>query len=216
MAATYVTLAELRTNLGIGTLYADATVEEVCQTAEDLCNSFLWFDSIPVIGVTLNSNVATVVLSSAGSYSVGQNITITNSGATYNGTFAITGTWPWTTGSSAAFPYYVWPYSALTFPRGYSFIQYAKVAANDNYHLVVPYGKASGVDTKTTSYATTPAVREAAMMLAVDIWQARQVSQTGGVSPDGFTPNPWRMGNSLMAKTRGLLAPYISPRSMVG
>jgi hypothetical protein len=53
-------------------------------------------------------------------------------------------------------------------------------------------------------------------MLAVDIWQARQVSQTGGVSVDGLTANPYRMGNNLMGKIRGLLAPYTSPSSMVG
>jgi hypothetical protein len=74
----------------------------------------------------------------------------------------------------------------------------------------------TGPEHKTQTYANTPAVREAAMMLAVDIWQARQVSQTGGVSVDGFTPNPYRMGNNLIGKVRGLLAPYGSPNSMVG
>jgi hypothetical protein len=52
-------------------------------------------------------------------------------------------------------------------------------------------------------------------MLAVDVWQARQQSSAGGISPD-FSPSPYRMGNTLMARVRGLLAPYISPRSMVG
>jgi hypothetical protein len=43
------------------------------------------------------------------------------------------------------------------------------------------------------------------MILAVDIWQARQVSQTGGVSIDGFSPSPYRLGNSMIGKIRGLL-----------
>jgi len=68
MAATYVTKAELRTNLGIGSLYSDTTVEEVCQTAEDLLNSYLWFDSVPVVAAALASNVATLILSTPGSY----------------------------------------------------------------------------------------------------------------------------------------------------
>jgi RND superfamily putative drug exporter len=63
MAATYVTAAELKANLGIGTLYSDSIVEEVCQTAEDMLNSYLWFDSYPVVGATLQDNVATVVIS---------------------------------------------------------------------------------------------------------------------------------------------------------
>lgn len=33
MAAAMVTMAELRSNLGIGSLYSDATVEECCQAA---------------------------------------------------------------------------------------------------------------------------------------------------------------------------------------
>jgi len=215
MAATYVTQAELRTNLGIGSLYSNTVVEEVCQTAEDLLNSYLWFDSVPVVAAALNSNVATLILASAGSYAAGQSVTITNSGATYNGTKTITSTYPWSVGSTT-FPYFTFfPWNNYNFPRGYSLIQYSVTAADDPYHLIVPYGKASGVDTKQTSYASTPAVREAAMMLAVDIWQARQTPATGGTAVD-FQPSPYKMGRSLMSRVQGLIAPYTSPRSMVG
>jgi hypothetical protein len=215
MAATYVTKAELRTNLGIGTLYSDSVVEEVCQTAEDLLNSYLWFDSVPVVAAALNSNVATLILASAGSFAAGQTVTITNSGATYNGTKTITSTYPWSVGSTT-FPYFTFfPWNNYNFPRGYSLIQFAVTANDDPYHLIVPYGKASGVDTKQTSYATTPAVREAAMMLAVDIWQARQTPATGGTAVD-FQPSPYKMGRSLISRVQGLIAPYTSPRSMVG
>ena len=102
------------------------------------------------------------------------------------------------------------------YPRGYSFLQFAITATDEAQHLIQPYGIMSGPEHKAQAYASTPAIREAAMMLAVDIWQARQVSQTGGVSVDGFTPNPYRMGNNLIGKVRGLLAPYASPNSMVG
>jgi hypothetical protein len=215
MAATYVTMQELRDNLGIGTLYSDPVVEEVCQTAEDLLNSYLWFDSIPVVGAALANNYATLVLSSPGSYVAGQTITISGCGSTYNGSYTITATYPWSLGS-ATFPWFTfYPFNASYFPKGYSFIQYAKTAADKNYQLIVPYGKAAGVDTKTATYATTPAVREAAMMLAVTIWQARQVSNLGGVDPN-FGPSPFAVGNSLMGRIRGLIAPYMGPRSMVG
>ena len=50
MAAAMVTMQELRTNLGIGTLYTDATVEECCQSAEDLIQGYLWHNDAPVIG----------------------------------------------------------------------------------------------------------------------------------------------------------------------
>ena len=215
MTASYVTAAELTANLGIGTLYSNSTIEEVCQTSEDLINSYLWFDSYPVVGAAIYNNVGMVLLSSPITYVTGQSITLSNCGATYNGAKTITGTYPYTNGS-VTLPYFInFPFNYFQFPRGFSMIQFNLTHADDNYHQIVPYGKALGVDTKDTGYSTTPAVREAAMMLAVDIWQARQQSSAGGVSPD-FAPSPYRMGNTLMARVRGLLSPYLSPRSMVG
>jgi hypothetical protein len=215
MAATYVTASELKANLGIGTLYADSIVEEVCQTAQDLLNQYLWFNAYPVTALSIYNNVGYAVISVPLGFVTGQTITLTNCGSTYNGSRTITATWPWTNGSGSfpTFPFFPW--SQFNFPLGYQLLQFNLTAANDNYHLVVPYGSASGVDTKDNGYATTPAIREAAMMLAVDIWQARQQSSIGGVSPD-FAPSPYRMGNTLMARVRGLIAPYVSPRSMVG
>jgi hypothetical protein len=211
MAATFVTEAELRSNLGIGTLYLSATVEEVCQTAQDLVESYIWYNRVPVVSSGLTSNVATLVVASPGIFVLGQTVTIANCGSPYNGTRVITGTGPYTITSNNLFMSF--PYN---YPRGYSFLQFAITATDEAQHLIQPYGIMSGPEHKAQAYASTPAIREAAMMLAVDIWQARQVSQTGGVSVDGFTPNPYRMGNNLIGKVRGLLAPYASPNSMVG
>jgi len=215
MAATYVTAAELRTNLGIGSLYSDSIVEEVCQTAQDLLDQFLWYDSYPVVGAALYNNTGMVMISAPVSFVTGQTITLSGGGSTYNGSRTITGTYPFTNGS-VTIPYYInFPYNYFTFPRGFSLIQFALTGANDNYHQVVPYGKALGVDTKTTTYASTPAVREAAMILAVQIWQSRQVPNGGGMDL-AMGPAPFQIGNSLMARVRSLIAPYQSPRSMVG
>ena len=208
-------MAELRSNLGIGTLYSDATVEEVCQSAEDQINSFLWFDSAPVVGTALVSNVATVMLANPGIFTVGEAVTIAGAGSTFNGTYTITGTFPYSTAGSNILPAFNLQLNYYQNPQGYSFIQFAKTAANQNFRRVLPYGTAVGADTKTAAYAATASVREAAMVLAVDIWQARQVSQTGGVSVDmGFSP--YRLGNSMIGKIRGMIAPYMSPNSMVG
>jgi hypothetical protein len=216
MAATYVTVAELRANLGIGTLYTDATLDEVCQAAQDQINSFLWFDSAPVVGTALVSNVATVMLANPGIFTTGETVTITGAGTTFNGSYTITGTIPFSTGTANILPAFNLQLNYYQNPQGYSFIQYAKTAADQNFRRVLPYGKAEGADTKTATYVNTASVREAAMILAVDIFQARQVSQTGGVSVDNFNPSPYRMGNTLIGKIRGLLAPYMSPMSMIG
>jgi hypothetical protein len=214
--ATYVTEAELRANLGIENLYSSDIVETCCQAAQDLLNQFLWFDSAPVVGTTLQNNVATVMISNPAIFSTGDSVTLSGCGSTFNGTYTITGTMPYTTGTTNSFPSINFNTRYFNYPNGYSFIQFAKTAANANFTRVLPYGSAVGADTKTNTYATTPAVREAAMILAVDIFQARQVSQTGGVSIDGFTPSPYRMGNSMIGKIRGLISGYQNPGSMCG
>jgi hypothetical protein len=216
VAATYVTEQELRDNLGISDLYSDALIEECCQAAQDILNQFLWFDSAPVVGVTLQNNVATVMIANPAIFSTGQSVTLSGCGSTFNGTYTITGTMPWSAGTVNQIPSLVWNPNSFNWPNGYSFIQFSKTAANVNFRRVLPYGSAVGEDTKTNSYATTPAIREAAMILAVDIFQARQVSQTGGVGIDGISPSPYRLGNSMIGKIRGLIAGYLNPNSQVG
>ncbi len=216
MPATYVTEAELRANLGIENLYSSDIVETCCQAAQDLLNQFLWFASAPVVGTTVQNNVATVMIANPAIFSVGQSVTLSGCGSTFNGTYTITGTMPWTAGTTTQIPNLFWNPFTWNWPNGYSFIQFAKTNANINFSRVLPYGQAIGADTKTNAYATTPAVREAAMILATDIFQARQVSQTGGVSIDGFSPSPYRMGNSMIGKIRGLIAGYTNPNTMVG
>jgi len=215
MAATYVTEQELRDNLGIQDLYSDAVVEEVCQAAQDQINSFLWFDSAPVVGTALVNNVATVMLANPGIFTVGETVTFAGAGSTFNGAYTITATVPFSTGTANILPAFNMQLNYYQNPQGYSFVQFAKTAADQNFRRVLPYGTATGVDTKTAVYSSIASVREAAMILAVDIWQSRQIAGTQGVSADmGFSP--FRMGNSMIGKIRGLLAPYMSPNSMVG
>ena len=216
MAATYVTKAELRTNLGIGTLYSDATVEEVCQTAQDLLNQYLWFNDAPIVAAGLQDNIATLVLANPGIFVKGQTISVEGCGSIYGGQHVITGTIPGSNipiSISTGFYNY---FNNFNWPNGYSFIQFTEVHANDPFHRILPYGKASGQDTKEDDYSVVPAIREAAMILAVDIWQARQVSQTGGVGMDGISASPYRMGYQLINRVRGLIQPYSSPASLVG
>ena len=216
MAATYVTKAELRANLGIGSLYTDATVEEVCQTAEDLLKQYLWFNEAPVVGAQLQNNVATLVLANPGIFVVGQTVAIEGCGHPYGGNQVITGAWPGTTVPVSIATAFWSTYAFSSYPTGYSIIQFAETHANDPFHRIIPSGKAVGPDTKEIDYAATPAVREAAMIIAVDIWQARQVSQTGGVGMDGVTASPYRMGYQLINRVRGLIQPYSNPNSLVG
>ena len=219
MAATYVTADELRSVLGVGTLYPDADLELACQTAEDTLNQYLWFNQLPVVGCTIQNKVATLVISSPVGFTAGQTVNVKNVGSLYNGSRTITATYPWSQGSGS-FPLftYFFPYTYYTFPKGYSLIQFSLsgTPADENYRLVVPYGTVFGADTKETGYADTPAIRQAALMLAVDVWQARQAPSSGGVSVDGMTPSPYRLGAAMLAKINGLIAPFRNPRAMIG
>ena len=197
MAATYVTEAELRTVLGIGSLYGSSVVEEVCQAAENIIKGYLWFNTTPNIGhknTASPGSVGTLYFAMPHSFYVGQSVTISGNGSKHNGTKTIT-----------AKDTYTISYSI---PGGGSSVSEAP------YHPVAPYGSVAA-DTYV-DFATVPEVREASTLIAVDIWQSRQLSNAGGVSPDGFTPSPYRMGNTLLARVRGLIANYLNPNGLVG
>lgn len=215
--ALFVTVDELRDTLGVGTLYSDALLEQACQVATETLQQYLWYDSYPVIGGTVQNGVATVVISAPVSFTATESIVISDSGTKLNGTHTITATWPWSQGSGTfpMFTYY-FPYGYFNFPKNYSLVQWSTEQANMNYRLIQPYGKAIGSDTMQTAYADTDSIRMAALMLAVDVWQAKQSPSSGGVSVDGVTPSPYRLGVTMLAKVRGLIAPYTSPRSMIG
>jgi hypothetical protein len=216
MAASYVTVAQLRSNLSIGSLYSDADLESICQTSEDLLNSYLWFNNAPVVGASISNNVATVVLANPGIFVTGQSVTIAAAGSTYNGTYTLTGSFPGTTVPASLATAFWTTYAFSSYPSGYSIIQYAKTASDDPFHRILPYGLATGPGYKTSAYNVTPGVNQAAMIIAVDIFQARQVSQNGGNGMDGMSPNRYAMGYQLINRVRGLIAPYSSPNTMVG
>ena len=194
MAATYITEAELRVILGIGNLYGSPVVEEVCQAAENIIKGYLWFNTTPNNG---HSNTATpngtgtLYFDIPHPFYVGQTVVITGNGSKHNGSKTITAI------SSNSITY------AIT----------GNNVAETPYHPVQPYGSVAG-DTYI-DFAVVPEVREASALIAVDIWQSRQLSSSGGVSPD-FTPSPYRMGNTLIARVRGLIANYLKPTGLVG
>ena len=187
------TVAELRSALGVGSLYPDATLQQVCDASDAVLLPMLWVNKYYNIGHSNEASTGTLYFQEEVTeiFYVGQTVTITGNGAKHNGSKTITA---------------VGTYS----------ITYA-ITGNNNtpapYHPVQPLGTVAA-DTYV-DWTTDAAVQEAALMIAVDIWQARQVSSTGGSSPD-FTPSPYRMGNSLLARIRGLIAHALDPNSMVG
>jgi hypothetical protein len=81
------------------------------------------------------------------------------------------------------------------------------------YHPIEPYGTVA--PESYTDWTTDTAVQNAALMIAVEIWQARTATLSGSNAVD-FQPSPYRMSAQLLAKVRGLIAHALDPRSMVG
>jgi hypothetical protein len=188
------TVAELRTALGVGTLYTDAVLQQVCDAADNVLLPFIWSNTLSIIGHSNTANTGTSYFEDSiiDVLYVGETVVITGAGSKHNGSKTITG-------------------------LDTRSITYA-ITGNNNavkpYHPINPYGLLSA-DTYLDP-STVPAIQEAALMISIDIWQSKQSPSSGGVSIDGYAPSPYRMGNTLLARVRGLLAPYLDPRSMVG
>lgn len=186
------TVAELRAALGVGSLYPDATLQEVCDASDAVILPMLWSDVYFNIAHSNTATTGTLYFDFPVTeiFYVGQTIVVANNGAHHNGSKTITNV-------------------------GESSITY-NITGNP---AVVPYNQVHPLGQVTaeshTDWTADAAVQTAALLIAVDIWQSRQVSSTGGTSPD-FTPSPYRMGNSLLARVRGLLAHALSPNSMIG
>jgi hypothetical protein len=186
------TVAELKAALGVGSLYSDATIQEVCDAADDVLLPFLWKNENYNIAHSNTTTEGTLYFEEVvtGIYYVGQSVTITKNGSPFNGTKTLTG---------------VGEYSITFAVTG--------TPTASEYHPVVPFGIVSGVTQNT--YATIPAVREASLMICVSIWTARQTNSGNGMMPDGSIGNMYSMSSQLVARVRGLIAPYLAPNSMV-
>jgi hypothetical protein len=64
-------------------------------------------------------------------------------------------------------------------------------------------------------YDGIPEIREAALAIAVDVFQSRQ-APGGQINAIDFTPGPYRLGKSLFTRVSGLLARWVDTGTLVG
>jgi len=185
------TVSELRSALGIGALYTDATLQEVCDAADAVLLPMLWTNSTLVIGHQNTGTTGTLWFEQnvSKTFYVGQTVNVANCGSHYNGSKTITS---------------VGEYS-IQFTTDH--------LTTAPYHPIRPYGLVTA-DTYT-DWTADASVQLAALMISVDCWQARTSAGMGSVGIDG-TPMPYRLGNTLLGKVRGLIAHAIDPGGMVG
>ena len=188
------TVAELKAALGVGSLYADATLQEVCDAADNVLLPFIWANTTFNVAHSNTASTGTLYFDEVvnNTFYVGETVTIAGNGSKHNGSKTITE---------------VGEYS----------ITYA-ITGNNNtpspYHPVNPFGTVAAETYLDPS--TIPSIQLAALMIAESIWQARQANSGNAMSPDGSMGSFYAMSSQLISRVRGLIAPYLDPRSMVG
>jgi hypothetical protein len=183
------TVAELKSVLGVGSLYPDATIQEVCDASDAVLLPMLWANTQYPVAHGNTGTTGTLYFDVPVDFYVGQSVTIANCGTKYNGTKSIT---------------------AVT---TYSFSVTTTHTSDTVRHSITPYGIVTAES--YIDWTLDMAVQQAALMIAVEIWQARTATLSGSNSVD-FQPSPYRMSAQLLAKVRGLIAHALDPRSMVG
>jgi len=186
------TIAELRTALGVGSLYADATLQEVVDAADNVLLPFLWKNQQSIIAHSSDGTTGTLYFDVPIDkvFYVGQTVTISGAGSRFNGSKTITAV------------------------NTYDFNITITAGNNNPYHEVNPYGIAAAET--YTDYTTIPAIQEASLMICVSIWTSRQTNSGNGMNPDGSIGNLYAMSSQLISRVRGLISPYLDPRSLIG
>jgi hypothetical protein len=190
MALTSV--AELRSTLGVGTLYPDATLQEVCDASDAVLLPMLWNNYQFNVSQSNTTTEGTLFFDTPikNVFYVGQVVAITGNASPHDGS------------------------KTLTAVEDYS-ITYAVTGspAATVEHTVTPFGQVAG--TTNVNWTNDTAVQNASLMIAVEIWQGRTATLSGSNAVD-FQPSPYRLSAQLLAKIRGMIAHALDPRSMVG
>jgi hypothetical protein len=185
-----VDLDEFRVTLGVGTLYPDEMLQQVADAADQLVDGLLDYNVSSIWGYEAdNKNVITYYTYTDHSFNIGDNVIISGLSGNFNGTKTIT-------------------------DIGIRWFQVTFTQAQLVTQKVKPFAKVK-LASQTTLYDLVPAVREAALAVAVEIFQQR-TSPGGTIQSVDFTPAPHRLGRSLLTRVLGLLAPYMNMGGFVG
>jgi hypothetical protein len=211
--ATIVTAAELRSVLGVSSsLYNDAYLKDVIDTAEAVILPMLTKYSSPIDVVSLTDNIATYSVLGDNNFSEGQSVVITGVGSPFNGTFTILES------SRYDQDVFIIKSNSRIFLNGdyREFDGYFTVAitsADVIERKVIPSGLAtlSGAST----YVGVAAVESAVLAVSVEVFQSR-IAPGGQIEGIDFTQvSPYRLGRSLFNRVSGLLGAYIDVETMV-
>jgi hypothetical protein len=199
-----ITKAELKATLNIGDLYPDTILDQIIGTAEDTILALLTRYKAQVITVCCQESVAppavgTVIrfrVKAPHLFQVGQRIRF--------GQFPLPGFSDRLLDIVELVDDEVIRAESVTvFNPGLSDPQ-----------PVIPSAEVY-LESSREFYDDIPEVREAALAIAVDVFQSR-VAPGGQLQGVDFTPAPYRLGKSLFSRVSGLLARWTDTGSLVG
>jgi hypothetical protein len=211
--ATIVTASELRSVLGVSSsLYNDAYLTDVIDTAEAVILPMLVRYSSPIDMVSLTDNIAYYSVLGDNNFSEGQSVVITGCGSPFNGTFTILES------TNIDLDSFILRSNSRIFLNGLyrEFNGYFTVAITNADILekkIIPSGLAtlSGAST----YVGVSAVESAVLAVSVEVFQSR-IAPGGQIEGVDFTQvSPYRLGRSLFNRVSGLLGAYIDVETMV-
>jgi len=186
---TIITASQLRSVLGVSvSLYSDATLDDIIDTAESVILPLLNSYTIPIDAVSLTENVAYFATVGLNPFGEGQSVVITGCGSPFNGTHTIT--------------------TSLLNDDAFSVaITNADIISKN----VIPSGLAtlSGAST----YVGNAAVESAVTVVSVEVFQSR-TAPGGQIEGIDFAPTPFRMGRSLYNRVSGLLGALVDVGSI--
>jgi hypothetical protein len=187
-----VSAAELRAVLGVSSsLYNDAALESIIETAEDAIGDFLIQHKV-AIDKQKSESATLTTLHSTQPHKFYEGQTVTISGVTGH------------TGSKVV----------ASIIDDYTFtITTTGATIHDDYHFEIPNGIAAV--NSLSQYNGVDAVEEAVLQISVDVFQSR-LAAGGTQQALDYTPAPYRMGRTLLYKVTGLISKYIDSNSQVG
>ena len=188
-----VTASQLRAVLGVSvSLYSDAALESIIETAEDAIGDFLiqWKVGIDK-HYSETTTESTIHTTRPHKFYETQTVAISGVEAHINGSKTI---------SEIVDPY--------TFK-----ITTTGATVHTDWRNVIPNGVAAEND--LSQYDGVDAIEEAVLQISVDVFQSR-LAAGGTQQALDYTPAPYRMGRTLLYKVTGLISKYIDSNSQVG
>ena len=188
---TIITATQLRTVLGVSSsLYSDAYLDEIINTAEGVILPLLVSNSNGVKAYKLTSNVATFYTQTPHFFVAGQSIVVAGLPAPFTATHTV-----------------------VSVPSTYSFTA-ALTASDVTYRNSIPAGTAtlSGYSASEL-YASSPRVESAIYVVAIEVFQSRTAAG-GQIEGVDFQPTPFKMGRSLLNRCIGLLGELVDVEAL--